>query len=205
MSSDSGHHCATCVFAPVTCPDCQEVIVQHSMGSHREESHPNGSEQRLKRRILQLETELQQARTQLRSQTQDLAFLNRQKLELMDEIDRLRPRQAREEVQFDEYYRYGDTEDSIVDLARFISFHLNNKPEHVNRNRIYECVGRCYSRFRFTPGARKDVVMLLAVADASNWFSDNQSNRIQDWMESCPRVDYVETDDSDEGGGFVDW
>jgi hypothetical protein len=46
-----------------------------------------------------------------------------------------------------------------------------------------------------------NVHTLLAVAAASNWFSVNQSNRLEEWLESCPYRNYgIETDDSDEEG-----
>ena len=216
------------MFASVECLECSKVIIRHSLESHLAEYHSSGSQQKLKDQISYLEKEVRQTFARLGLQTYEIQelkedkasleeekemledeksaledqneLLEEEKAGLKSELEQLRLRQNALEVRFDGDYRYGDTPESVLDLARFISYHFHDKPLHINRNWIFDCVARCRGRYMYGQNIL-NIHMLLAVAAASNWFSDNQSSRIQEWLESCPHSNYgIETDDSDEEG-----
>ena len=82
---------------------------------------------------------------------------------------------------FDEYYEY--SRDDIVKLSQLISLRLENKPDYIDRNKIFNCL---HERFKDWQRGyddnpeyyENDMKMLIATCYASNWFSNKQHERI---------------------------
>eukprot|EP00956_Cyclotella_meneghiniana_P017757 scaffold29195_cov69-Cyclotella_meneghiniana.AAC.10 len=82
---------------------------------------------------------------------------------------------------FDEYYDY--SRDDIVKLSQLISLRLEDKPDYVDRNKIFNCL---HERFKDWERGYIDnpeyyeinMKMLIATCYASNWFSSKQHERI---------------------------
>lgn len=74
----------------------------------------------------------------------------------------------------------------VVELSQLISRYLEDKPNNINSNRIFNCVRSCYTALDRdycdnSDTYYEDMRMLLATCLASNWFSDNQYNNILEW------------------------
>ena len=72
---------------------------------------------------------------------------------------------------------------TVVDLTQLICQDLENKPQKINGNKIFECVRTIYTHMKNDYADNPvhlhvDVRMLLSVCTASTWFSDNQQNSI---------------------------
>ena len=82
------------------------------------------------------------------------------------------------------HYKFGL--DDSADLSRLISMYLENKPNNIDRDQIYDCVCACVDDFYESSSWHYydsphyfDMKMLLATCLASNWFSDNQRSNIE--------------------------
>jgi len=88
-------------------------------------------------------------------------------------------------IVLDESYQYNRY--NVVRLSQLIAQHLENKPDHINANRIYNCVKACYDCFSrgYSDNPQNyyvDIRMLLTTCSASAWFSPNQNNNIDSWL-----------------------
>ena len=84
----------------------------------------------------------------------------------------------------DTLYQYDRSR--VLPLTQLICRYLENIPNNVDRNRIYNCVKRCYDDLEqnYTDNPehyRTDVRMLLNVCRAANWFSPKQFANINRW------------------------
>ncbi|GKY92169.1 hypothetical protein MPSEU_000188200 [Mayamaea pseudoterrestris] len=82
---------------------------------------------------------------------------------------------------------YGYNRHSVVKLSQLISRYLENKPNNIDSNRIFNCVSQCYKDLERNYNDNPefyyvDMRMLLATCDASTWFSNQQRSRISQWM-----------------------
>ena len=82
-------------------------------------------------------------------------------------------------------YKFG--RDDVVDLSHVISMYLVDKPNSIDRNRIYKCVRARYKDLEMGRDDNpeyyyEDVRMLLATCLASNWFADSQRSNMEEWM-----------------------
>lgn len=85
---------------------------------------------------------------------------------------------------FNGTYNFG--RENVVQLSQLISRYLENKPEEIDKNRIYNCVRACYTDFNRGFGDNPehydiDMRMLLATCLASTWFSPNQYSSMLKW------------------------
>ena len=87
---------------------------------------------------------------------------------------------------FDFSYSYGIDEASISKLSRFISQNLHTGCclENLSISKLFSCIQRSYKRWKSV-----DTLMLAATAYASCWFTPNQDEKLQDWMQSLLEVD----------------
>ncbi|GKY92168.1 hypothetical protein MPSEU_000188100 [Mayamaea pseudoterrestris] len=82
-------------------------------------------------------------------------------------------------------YNYG--RDSVVALSQIISRFIDNKPDTIDRNKIYGCVRALNdalekNRGDNPVGFETNMRMLLVTCLASNWFTNNQCYRFEQWM-----------------------
>ncbi|CAB9506707.1 TNF receptor-associated factor [Seminavis robusta] len=78
---------------------------------------------------------------------------------------------------------YDYSRHSVVKLTKLICQHLENKPDNIKANKIYECVTKIYgdldkNHFDEPAFLYMDVRMLFGVCLASTWFSDNQRRQL---------------------------
>jgi hypothetical protein len=83
------------------------------------------------------------------------------------------------------HYNFNRT--NVVQLSQFISRYLENKPAEVDANKIFNCVRSCYmdmeKDFDDNPEHYEvDMRMLLAICNASTWFTVKQGNSIWNWI-----------------------
>jgi hypothetical protein len=74
----------------------------------------------------------------------------------------------------------------VVELTQLICRNLEDMPDSVDRNRIYNCIRHCHNDFERAWDDNPDhylldVRMLLNVCRASNWFTDRQQENITKW------------------------
>lgn len=87
-------------------------------------------------------------------------------------------------LMFDEEYNY--RREDAVKLSQLISAHLTEKPDGIDRNRIFNCVRSCYidlkSNYSDNPKHyRSHMKMLIATCEASAWFSKRQRDNFSRW------------------------
>lgn len=119
----------------------------------------------LSKKVTELETRLAQSEQTLRTLRRDV------RLQLP--------------ILFTGHYCYD--RDDIVELSQLISRYLENPPDNIDKNRIYNCVKNCYDdlkRYNDNPKHYKnDMRMLLSTCRATaGWFSDKQMDNIEGWM-----------------------
>jgi Zinc finger, C3HC4 type (RING finger) len=93
---------------------------------------------------------------------------------------------AEETVQFDSSYKYD--RERVVELAQLICKYLENMPNEIAPNRIYNCVRNCYLDFQRgysdnPANYSTDVRMLLHICLASTWFTTKQIGNISVWCQ----------------------
>ena len=86
---------------------------------------------------------------------------------------------------FHGHYEFGL--DNAAELSRLISMYLTNKPNSIDRDRIYDCVCTCVYDFDnscwfiYESPHYADIRMLLVTCLASTWFSEDQRSNIGQW------------------------
>jgi hypothetical protein len=150
-----------------------------------EHSGPNASSHELReaRRYIdelttsnsRLREDLDEARRQI--QLKDAAF--RELAKLIIEHD------PRTTGLFNDNYNFGRFD--VVPLSQLIAARLENKPDYIESNKIFNCVQTCYrdwnSGYNDNPEHyTMDMKMLLAICNASTWFSDNQRNQLREML-----------------------
>jgi hypothetical protein len=75
----------------------------------------------------------------------------------------------------------------VVQLSKLISRYLTDKPNHIDSNRIYQCISECYKdvtqNYNDNPAYYSiDMHMLLTTCIASTWFTPRQIDNIQSWV-----------------------
>lgn len=89
-------------------------------------------------------------------------------------------------VLFTGQYHY--RRENVVELSQLISRYLENKPNDIDSNRIYNCVKSCYTDLKANYNDNpkyyyEDMRMLLTTCHATaGWFSDKQMDNIQGWL-----------------------
>ena len=116
-----------------------------------------------------------------RSLTEQLATSAREEARLTAQLAAFR---QKETDLFDGSYNY--TRENVVQLSQFISRYLECPPDHVDKNKIYQCVQNCYRDLETAWADNPkhylmDMQMLLATCIASTWFTDRQRGIILKW------------------------
>jgi len=109
--------------------------------------------------------------------------LKRENRELEEERDKIK--NSIEKLDCNERGGYTYDRTSVVKLTKLICQNLENKPDSIDSNKIFHCVKNILSdlvkRHSDNPThLRMDVCMLLAVCNASTWFTIKQRNRVED-------------------------
>jgi hypothetical protein len=89
-------------------------------------------------------------------------------------------------TEYDRSYKYDWNR--VVELSQLICRYLENKPNEIDRNRIFNCIKLIHDDYvrgwnDNPPHFSLDIHMLLSICKASTWFSQNQRTRILEWME----------------------
>ncbi|XP_072173332.1 uncharacterized protein [Diadema setosum] len=202
-------HLDCCGYAPVECVACGAVVNRLEYPAHTAEcdkaccekgtketpSQAGGGElpntEELNRRLNALEIQLKHSRKQLHLCQADNRKLERELSKARLDLQRKRGEFNLLKAQlceFDSDYPYGFHPDSVAKLSLLLACHLHAKPDQVDRNRIFNCIQRCYDNFaRCGSRYEHEVHMLVATAYASNWFSDNQKINFHCWLQSIAR------------------
>ena len=77
-------------------------------------------------------------------------------------------------------YRY--TQKSPLELTKMFVFHFRNKPDNVNRERVFNILRACYSAWKKQEQEVDVVRMAITAAIASGWFSRRQNEDMVGWM-----------------------
>jgi len=98
------------------------------------------------------------------------------------ELTRARAERAR--PAFDHSYNYNRF--NVSDLAKIICRNLDDKPQNIDANRIFNCVRNCYMDYtrEYTDNPEfyeMDVRMLINICLNCNWFTDKQWDNFQTW------------------------
>jgi hypothetical protein len=107
---------------------------------------------------------------------------------LATEINRLQQEletERQRRTAFDATYSYG--KERIVELAQVIMRDLENCPEDINKNKMFQCVSTINRDWekKWADNPKHmvlDFAMLLSVCRASTWFSKKQKAQILKWQ-----------------------
>jgi Zinc finger, C3HC4 type (RING finger) len=109
-------------------------------------------------------------------------------------IERLKMAETTRESVVSTLFRAGGDENAykydrnnVVELSQLISRHLENKPDEIDANRIFNCVRSCVADLQKDwsdnpEHYHTDMRMLLATCSASTWFSPKQRQKFLNWM-----------------------
>ena len=187
-------HLKNCAFTPVKCCGCDNMVRYRDLADHQrrctvllsrlnqtraaaltfENVHPRTEIAALQNELISVKKSLkmsEQTVRRLRHALRDLRSSDSRQYEL--DFD----------LAWDSDYSYGYSPLSVSKLARLLSRFLFSKPRHIDRDCVFVCVKRCYDYHR---GAAywQDVLMVLATAFASSWFSDSQKQKIDLWLQN---------------------
>lgn len=211
-------HLHLCPYAPVECAGCGSVVDRGELAAHHVQcdgvldamlraatTGSSGDMQRLEHngpvsdlacRVAGLEFQARKMRRELLEAQARNTRLQQELGQARDEL-RLKRSQLLEQqcAVVDPDYEYGFTSASIVELACVLARYLLARPAHVDKDRVYEAIKRCYENYGRGGSAiggsgeefEHDVLMLLATANASNWFSSEQKANIQCWLKCLNR------------------
>ena len=113
--------------------------------------------------------------------------LNKEKKDLQKRMATLQKKlNKRPDVPILFHGQYNFGRDNVVDLSRLISMYLENKPNNIDSDRIYDCVCACRNALDIgyydNPDYfYEDMRMLTATCLASTWFSEDQRSNIERW------------------------
>eukprot|EP00581_Thalassiosira_minuscula_P001190 CAMPEP_0183738516 /NCGR_PEP_ID=MMETSP0737-20130205/54773_1 /TAXON_ID=385413 /ORGANISM="Thalassiosira miniscula, Strain CCMP1093" /LENGTH=303 /DNA_ID=CAMNT_0025973067 /DNA_START=241 /DNA_END=1152 /DNA_ORIENTATION=+ len=85
-------------------------------------------------------------------------------------------------------FEYSYRRENVVQLSQLISSHLGRKPKDIDSNKIFNCIRSCYidlqKDYSDNPkNYRGNMKMLLAVCQASKWFTPRQQENFKRWFE----------------------
>ncbi|GJP70791.1 hypothetical protein CLOP_g1694 [Closterium sp. NIES-67] len=166
VSEDRSHR-ATCPKERVGCTHCSAVVRRDQFTAH-------AAACRACRKCADKDA-------QIATLLQEKLAVSKKFLEVSES---LRAKQVPPLAPVQSYHRY-----NILPLAHLLSTWLTDPPahSHPDRNLVFESVKRCHDdvqRFRYEDPDTFDsqLLALLAAANATEWFTDNQNGRIRDWL-----------------------
>ncbi|CAI5483498.1 unnamed protein product [Closterium sp. Yama58-4] len=166
VSEDRSHR-ATCPKERVACTHCSAVVRRDHFTAHAASC---------------------QACRKCSEKDAQIATLLQEKLavskKFLEVSESLRAKQAQPLGPIQSYHRY-----NILPLAHLLSTWLTSPPTHPrpDRNLVFESVKRCHDdaqRYRYEDpcGFDSQLLLLLAAANATEWFSENQKGCIRRWL-----------------------
>jgi len=163
---------------------CQDMLASHSIRQIEElkaelmvcQTIINGKELEnslLERELLRTHTELRKAKEEIES--------------LKVDVETVQAQQDAKVLTVDPQYKYN--RDRIVELAQLICRDLDEKPEDIDSNRLYNCINNIHedyvNRSNDLPEFfHQDFRMLLSICDSAGieWFSERQLSNIEKWL-----------------------
>ena len=169
-----------CDFCP--CPTCGILAKRGTIDARLRKESLEASER--KAECTKLRTKIAELKDKSAGLEAEVEKYRDRSRTLKEKVRRLQRQVDDEHEQFDDSYEYGASNDSVVDLSKFISQNLENRPASVNPTRLFNCIHRSYQCWKTL-----DTLMLVATALASNWFTSNQDNRLREWIDDLRTVD----------------
>jgi hypothetical protein len=121
-------------------------------------------------------TEAAEDKATIATQNKAISNLQRDLAERLNHISSQRRQIESFKVKVDPTYRY--TIHNSKELSKLIFQELQSPPAGIDRNRIYQCIiniARSCNQYSWDDEIVHNLKMLLAIANASSWFTDNQS------------------------------
>jgi Zinc finger, C3HC4 type (RING finger) len=166
---------------PVKCP-IGNCAWNGTVGSYAGHAVSCSQQQHSSQETLEEIAELQE---ELQAKSEEILQLKSEVFHKTSEIENLRCALNRASaLSFDTNYKYDRSR--VVELTQLICKYLENKPEAIDRNRIYNCVKCCYDDLKAGYNDNPDhyyidVRTLLNVCLGSTWFSSNQRQNVESW------------------------
>ncbi|XP_077868186.1 uncharacterized protein LOC100375683 [Saccoglossus kowalevskii] len=206
-------HLESCGYAPVECIGCGMGLNRYQLAAHQIQcpeitaaaavhtasamssdgvaSFRSIDYQELFCKIASLELQLKRMKRDLEATETKNRKLERELSKVKADLDEKRDEcevLSSQMHDFDPEYTYGYAPESIAQLSFLIARNLLDKPEVVDRNRIFNCIKRCYENYaRCGDDYEHDVHMLIATAYASDWFAENHRINFHCWLQSIAR------------------
>ncbi len=141
-------------------------------------------------RVAGLELQLKRMKRDLESAESKNKKLELELKRAREELDKTEIHSSRitPYVEFDPDYEYGFTAASVPRLSSLICRFLQRKPGYICRESVFNALKRCYENFSRTEDQYEhNVHMLLATANASNWFTEAQRLQLHLWLQALSR------------------
>lgn len=150
---------------------------------------------KMKEEISQLELQISVLEDEISEKESYIAALEYEALVANEQIESLRELQAQEPrhvklpILFNGTYNYRG--ENVVALSQLISRYLENKPDKLDANKIYNCIRTCYLTLQkgyregcyVSDSYETDMRMLLSTCYATcGWFSEKQIANIRTWL-----------------------
>ena len=192
---DLENHLVNCGYALVECSGCDGMILQSKFRKHQSKcvrlNNQSLFDSHLNTEVAALQAELSETKKSLQISEKTVRRLERS-LRLLRAKTRIRSNQLNQSNEdqdpaWDPDYGYGYSPRSVVELSRFISRFIINRPSYVDHERLFTCLKRCFDYYHNSAAFWPDVHMLLATAAVSDWFTEPQRERLVSWIKSIAR------------------
>ncbi|CAH1791307.1 unnamed protein product [Owenia fusiformis] len=205
-------HLETCSFVPVDCAGCGVTVNRFELAAHQmgcasiqaavdedlpgekpQSIIPNGANSsevtELACRVATLEMQMRRMKKDLELAELKNKRLDRELKQTKDDLEEKRTQLLDQQyVDYDPDYEYGYAPYTVAKLAQIISKFLHKKPSYLDKDRTFDAIKRCYDNYsRCGDKYEQDVLMLLATANASNWFDNQQRLNFHCWLSSIAR------------------
>lgn len=180
---------------PIACGHHENCSWRGELGNyteHLQRSCRNNARQRADcttdmKRVQELENEV----TQLKDEKRELLVLLQRVRSKLEEVSSTQQQHVSTH-EHDPSYSYDRSQ--VVKLSQLICAHLENKPDEIDANRIFNCVRNCIKDYEKGWGDNPehfglDMRMLIHVCLASTWFTDRQRIQIQECAKEMARRD----------------
>lgn len=191
--ADLERHLKSCDYTLVECSGCDEMVAQSKIREHQsicvKLKNTSFFDGRVNAEIAAIQNELSKTKKSLQHSEETVRRLKRSLHDLrVRKHVRLSEMHAEDsDPLWDPDYAYGYSPRSIAHLSSFISRFLINKPSHVDSERIFACLKRCFDYYHTSAAFWQDVHMLIATASACDWFTESQHATLNTWLKSIAR------------------
>lgn len=203
-------HIKSCPYMQVDCAGCGVKVKREFLADHQLccdfvlALYVDDEEKNVGRRMVEnkairgisVADKLNDLSRELQTMKHDLAEVRKRNKKLHDELINTRKEleqkqrhiQQIQNIYFDPDYEYGYAPGSVAKLSGLLARFLNDKPSYIEADRIFEGLRRCYEKFgRGGHEYEDDAHMLLATANASNWFNEHQKLTVRLWLVGLAR------------------